>query len=298
MTFNDNVQIDTSKVSKRSGGARRGGMIAGGGIGVALLLALGSQLFGVNLNMFAPAINQALGSGTAISEEHEGTLESCTAGSDANRDVECRMAAASDSLDRYWSTQVGNYRAPAPVVLFSGQTQSGCGPASSATGPFYCPGDETIYVDVSFFDTLTRDYGASGGSLSQMYVLAHEWGHHISNQIGSLQSVGRESGPTSGSVRLELQADCFAGAWVQNASTVTDDAGVPFLKPVTQQEIADAMSAAAAVGDDRIMESAGMGVNPERFTHGTAEQRQRWFQIGFQQGPTACGTFDIPGSQL
>lgn len=300
VTFNDNVRIDTSKVSKRGGGARRGGMIAGGGIGVALLLALGSQLLGVNLNVFAPALNQALGSGTVISEPQPGTgsLEGCAAGADANRDVECRMAAASDSLDRYWATQVGNYRAPAPVVLFTGQTQSACGAASSATGPFYCPGDETIYVDVSFFDTLTRDYGASGGSLSQMYVLAHEWGHHISNQIGTLQSVGRESGPTSGSVRLELQADCFAGAWVQNASNVTDDQGVPFLKPVTQQEIADAMSAAAAVGDDRIMESAGVRVNPERFTHGTAEQRQRWFQIGYQQGPTACGTFDVPAAQL
>ncbi|WP_125100804.1 KPN_02809 family neutral zinc metallopeptidase [Leucobacter chromiireducens] len=298
MTFNDNVRIDTSKVTKRGGGARKGGMIAGGGIGIALLLALGSQLFGVNLNMFAPALNSALGSGTVISEPESGSLEGCAAGADANRDVECRMAAASDSLDRYWATQVGNYRAPGPVVLFSGQTQSPCGAASAATGPFYCPSDETIYIDVAFFNTLNRDYGASDGSLSQMYVLAHEWGHHISNLIGSLQSAGRESGAASGSVRLELQADCFAGAWVQNASTVTDDQGVPFLKPVTQQEIADAMSAAAAVGDDHIMESAGMGVNPERFTHGTSEQRQRWFQVGYQQGPTACGTFDVPASQL
>ncbi|MBL3698817.1 neutral zinc metallopeptidase [Leucobacter luti] len=297
MTFNDNVQIDTSKVSKRSG-ARRGGMIAGGGVGIALLLALGSQLFGVNLNMFAPAINQALGSGSAISETASGTVEGCESGADANRDVECRMTAASDSLDRYWATQVGNYRAPAPVVLFSGQTQSGCGAASAATGPFYCPADETIYIDVAFFDTLSQDYGASNGSLSQMYVLAHEWGHHISNLIGTLQSVGRESGAASSSVRLELQADCFAGAWVQNASTVTDDQGVPFLKPVTQQQIADAMSAAAAVGDDHIMESAGVTVNPEGFTHGTSEQRQRWFQIGYEQGPTACATFDVPAAQL
>ena len=298
MTFNDNVRIDTSKVSKR-GGAKRGGIIAGGGIGiVAILLAIGSQVLGVNLNGFAPAVNQALGAGSALSEPASGELEGCASGADANTDVECRMAAASDSLDRYWQSQVGNYRAPAPVVLFSGQTQSACGAASAATGPFYCPADEAIYIDVAFFDTLSQDYGASNGSLSQMYVLAHEWGHHISNLIGSLQSVGRESGPASGSVRLELQADCFAGAWVQSASTVTDDQGVPFLKPVTQQEIADAMSAAAAVGDDHIMESAGVGVNPERFTHGTSEQRQRWFQTGFTQGPTACGTFDVPASQL
>ena len=297
MTFNDNVRIDPSKVSKRSGGARRGGMIAGGGVGIALLLALGSQLLGINLMPFQPAAEQLLGGG-AVTEEHAGALSNCETGADANQDVECAMNGAADSLDRYWATQVGNYRAPGPVVLFSGQTQSPCGAASSATGPFYCPADETIYIDVAFFDTLSRDYGASDGSLAQMYVLAHEWGHHISNLIGSLQSVGRESGAASGSVRLELQADCFAGAWVQNASSVTDSAGVPFLKPVTAEQIADAMSAAAAVGDDHIMESAGVGVNPERFTHGTSEQRQRWFRTGYEQGPTACATFDVPASQL
>lgn len=131
-----------------------------------------------------------------------------------------------------------------------------------------------------------------------MYVLAHEWGHHISNLIGSLRGVGRDSGPASGSVRLELQAGCFAGAWVRNASTVTDDSGVPFLKPITQQQIADAMSAPAAVGDDHIMESAGVGVNPERCTYGTSEQRMRWFRTGYAQGPPACGTLDVPASEL
>ncbi|GAB2560951.1 KPN_02809 family neutral zinc metallopeptidase [Leucobacter ruminantium] len=296
MTFNDNVRIDTSKVSKRRGGAR-GGMIAGGGAGIALLLFLGSQLLGIDLTPYAPVVEQALGSGP-VSEEQAGSLEGCATGADANTDAECRMAATSDSLDRYWASQVGNYRGPSDVVLYDGQTQSACGTASGATGPFYCPADEAIYLDVAFFDTLSSDYGASDGSLAQMYVLAHEWGHHISNLIGSLQGVGRETGPASGSVRLELQADCFAGAWVRDASTVTDDSGVPFLKPVTKQEIADAMSAAAAVGDDHIMESAGVGVNPERFTHGTSEQRQRWFQTGYQQGPTACGTFDVPAAQL
>ncbi|MBL3685994.1 neutral zinc metallopeptidase [Leucobacter zeae] len=297
MTFNDNVRIDPGKVSKRGGRGRRGGMIAGGGIGIALLLALGSQLLGINLMPFQSTAEQMLGGG-AVSEEQAAELEGCATGADANRDVECAMNGAADSLDRYWAEQVGNYRGPAPLALYDGQTQSACGAASAATGPFYCPADETIYLDVAFFDTLSRDYGASDGSLAQMYVLAHEWGHHISNLIGSLQGVGRETGPASGSVRLELQADCFAGAWVQNASTVADDQGVPFLKPVTREQIADAMSAAAAVGDDRIMESAGVGVNPERFTHGSSEQRQRWFQTGYEQGPTACGTFDVAAADL
>lgn len=297
MTFNDNVRVDTSKVSKRSG-ARRGGAIAGGGIGIALLLMIGSQLLGVNLTPFQPVVEQLVGSGGSGEAGQEVALTGCETGADANENIECRMAAASDSLDRYWSTQVGNYRSPGTVQLFTGQTESACGPASSATGPFYCPPDETIYIDVAFFETLRSDYGASGGSLAQMYVLAHEWGHHISNLIGSLQNVGRETGPSSGSVRLELQADCFAGAWVQSAQTVTDDSGVAFLKPVTKEQIADAMNAAGTVGDDHIMESAGVGVDPERFTHGTSEQRQRWFMTGYEKGPTACGTFDVAASAL
>ncbi|QZY51383.1 KPN_02809 family neutral zinc metallopeptidase [Leucobacter tenebrionis] len=296
MTFNDNARIDTGKVSKRSG-ARRGGIIAGGGGIVALLLVFGSQMLGVNLMPFAPVVDQLI-SGSSLSGERTEALPGCETGADANDDAECRMAATADSLDRYWEGQVDGYRSPADVVLYDGQTQSGCGTASSATGPFYCPSDQAIYLDVAFFDMLSGDYGASDGSLAQMYVLAHEWGHHISNLIGTLQQAGRETGPASGSVRLELQADCFAGAWVKDASTVTDDAGVPFLQPVTQQQIADAMSAAAAVGDDHIMESAGVEVNPERFTHGTSEQRQRWFQAGYRSGPAACGTFDVPASEL
>lgn len=297
MTFNDNVRIDTSRVQKRSGGARRGGLAVGGGsVGLLVVLFIGSQLLGIDLTGFAPALSGVSGGGS--SSEEVVALDNCQTGADANDNAECRMAATSDSLNRYWASQVGNYRAPAPVVLFDGSTQSQCGTASAATGPFYCPPEERIYVDVAFFDTLRSDYGATGGSLSEMYVLAHEWGHHVSNLIGSLDQAGRESGAASGSVRLELQADCFAGAWVGAAQTVTDDSGVPFLKPVTQSQINDALSAAAAVGDDHIMETSGMQVDPDRFTHGSSEQRQRWFMVGFEQGPTSCGTFDVSASQL
>lgn len=294
MTFNDDARIDTSKASKRRG-ARRGGIIAGGGIGVVLLLALGSQLLGIDLTPFAPAVEQALGGG---SQSEEVAVTGCETGKDANENAECRMVATADVLDRYWETEVDGYRSPADVVLYESQTQSACGTASAAVGPFYCPGDEAIYLDVAFFDSLRSDYGASGGPLAEMYVLAHEWGHHISNLIGTLQSAGRETGAASGSVRLELQADCFAGAWVKDASTVKDDNGRIYLTPVTQDEVADALSAAAAVGDDRIMSSAGQSVNPDRFTHGTSEQRQRWFQTGYGQGPGSCTTFDVPASQL
>ena len=270
-------------------------MMAGGGIGLVIILAIGSQLLGVDLTPLASMVG---GSSQGSTQFEEVVMSDCQTGADANEDAECRMAAAADSLDRYWETQVGNYRAPAPVVLFEGQTSSQCGTASAATGPFYCPPEEQIYVDVAFFDTLRSEYGAADGALAEMYVLAHEWGHHISNLIGSLDKADRSSGADSGSVRLELQADCFAGAWVQAAQAVTDDSGVPFLAPVTDREIADALSAAAAVGDDHIMESAGMGVDPDRFTHGTSEQRQRWFMTGYEQGPTSCATFDVSASQL
>lgn len=300
MTFNDNVRVDTSKVQRRSGGGGggRGGLkIAGGGlVGVIVLFVVG-QLLGVNL-----LGSGGLGSLGAVSDQSTQSvttdnLDQCKTGEAANTDDVCRMTAASDSIDRYWTTQVGNYRSPG-VVLYDGSTQSGCGPATADVGPFYCPADESIYVDTAFFQTLRTDFGASGGSLAQMYVLAHEWGHHISNLIGSMNLAGRESGPTSGSVRLELQADCFAGAWTRSASTVSDDSGVPFLKPVTTEQIADALNAAAAVGDDSIQQRSTGRINPEGFTHGTSEQRQRWFQTGYDQGPTACATFDVDGSQL
>lgn len=295
MTFNDNAQIDTSGVQRRRGGA--GGKVAvGGGIGIVgmiVLFAL-SNILGVNLTPLANSITtDPVGTG----QEQATGMDQCASGADANRDDDCRLAGASNSLDRYWAEQVGGYRSPG-FVIYDGVTSSPCGTASNATGPFYCPSDETVYIDPTFFATLRTDFGASAGSLAQMYVLAHEWGHHISKLIGSLQSAGNASGASSGSVRLELQADCFAGAWVKDASTIPDKNGVLLMKPVTKAQIADALDAAAAVGDDNIMQRSGRGVNPDAFTHGTSEQRQRWFMTGYEKGPNSCGTFDVAANQL
>lgn len=296
MTFNDNARIDTSKVRRRSGGKAAGG-VAIGGLGVIALFLI-SQFVGVDLTGLAGAFGQGGQGQQAQGEVVEQDLEHCKTGADANAYVECRMAGASDSIDRYWQTQVSNYRAPG-VELFSQFTNTACGSATSATGPFYCPADETIYVDTDFFDTLRADFDASGGPLAQMYVLAHEWGHHISNLTGQMQQAERSgTGPDSGSVRLELQADCFAGAWTQAAAHTPDASGTPFLRPVSKAEIADALDAAAAVGDDRIQAKATGRVSPEGWTHGSAEQRQRWFSTGYQQGPSVCATFDVPASQL
>jgi predicted metalloprotease len=185
------------------------------------------------------------------------------------------------------------------VVLFDEQAGTGCGSATSATGPFYCPADQTIYIDPGFYEELRTTYGATGGPLAEMYVIAHEWGHHIQNLSGTMDTLDQQtSGPASDGVRLELQADCFAGAWAGEASTVADDSGTPFLEPLTTDQVAQALSAAAAVGDDRIQEAATGQVNPESWTHGASEQRQRWFTSGFESGPAACDTFAVDAAGL
>jgi len=280
MTFNDNAKIDSGKTRRRG---RTGGIVAGGGGVAVIALFLLSQFLGVDLTGLA-------GGGTAENGSDE-AIAGCETGADANADLNCRLAGAGDSIDTYWATQLADYRVP-PVILFDGQTNTGCGAATSAVGPFYCPPDETIYIDTTFFAELRDRFGANGGPLAEMYVLAHESGHHIQNITGTMDGLDRaDTGPESDSVRLEVQADCYAGAWVGEASTVPDETGTPLLKPITQQQVADALSAAAAVGDDRIQQSSTGQVNPEAWTHGSSEQRQKWFTAGYEGGPAACDTF-------
>ncbi|WP_419818313.1 KPN_02809 family neutral zinc metallopeptidase [Glaciibacter flavus] len=292
MSFNDNAKLEGGKVSKRG---RNVGIGAGvGGLGVIAVVLIG-QFLGVDLSGLVG------GGGSSSSSDEQ--IQGCETGKDANTNVECRMEGAAESLDAYWagdgSAALGvSYHSPA-FSLFTDSTQTGCGNATSAVGPFYCPPDERIYLDTAFYDELRDRFGSSGGPLAQMYVVAHEWGHHIQNLAGTLsKSQDGDTGPTSASVRTELQADCFAGAWVANASTAKDASGVPLLQPVTKDQIADALSAAAAVGDDRIQQSAGQGVNPESWTHGSSASRQKWFEAGFNGGPTACDTFSASGSAL
>ena len=292
MTFNENARIDTSKVQRRRGG--RTAAIGGGSLIGVIVLYFASQLLGVDLT----PLQSAFSGGSNSSSEQTVALDECQTGADANENDVCRMAAATDSLDVFWADQFeSGYRAP-EVILYTDYTESGCGTASAAIGPFYCPADESIYLDTAFFATLRTDFGASAGPLAQMYVLAHEWGHHISNLTGQLAQVGRDSGPASGSVRLELQADCYAGAWVRDASSVRDAAGNTFMMPVTQQELADAMNAASVIGDDYLQQRAGQQINPDGFTHGSSEQRGRWLMTGYESGATACDTFSVPAGSL
>ncbi|MDP8924076.1 MAG: neutral zinc metallopeptidase [Chloroflexota bacterium] len=298
MRFNPNARLDPSQVEDRRGrgfGGGRGLAVGGGGISiVALLLAL---LFGVNPFEMAsgaspqpysyeqPGVGQqgGLAAGNSLTE-------ACQTGADANQREDCRIVGFVNSIQSYWDDEFARRNAeyePARTQLFSGGTQTACGSASSAVGPFYCPLDQEVYIDLSFFDDLQRRFGARGGPFAQAYVLAHEYGHHIQNQIGTLERGQRDrEGPQSGAVRVELQADCFAGVWANNA------VATGYIERLTDEDIAVALDAAAAVGDDRIQRQAQGRVNPETWSHGSAEQRQRWFTTGYRGGDmNACDTF-------
>jgi predicted metalloprotease len=212
--------------------------------------------------------------------------------------VDCRIIATAESLDAVWADllpqETGQRYTKPGLTIFRQATSTGCGTASSEVGPFYCPVDQTAYFDSSFFQVLSDRFGSSSGPLAQEYVVAHEFGHHIQNELGLLgRSQQDPQGPESGSVRTELMADCLAGVWAAHAASTPDpQTGEPFLKPLTKQDISDALSAAAAVGDDRIQKSAQGRVNPEAWTHGSSEQRQKWFVTGYQSGSLgSCDTF-------
>lgn len=270
-------------------------MVAGG-VGVAGLGGLAILL----LNLFTGGDFSSLlggGAGPQAGGAPESEIAQCESGADANESDDCRLAAASLAIDQFWAGEVQGYRQPT-LVIVDGQTSTACGTASNATGPFYCPPEETVYIDPTFFDVLRRQFGAESGALAQLYVLAHEYGHHVQQIVGIFDRYPNNgSGPESNGVRIELQADCFAGAWVADMEEQTDENGVPFLKAPTEQQLRDALNAAAVVGDDHIQAQSG-AVNPESWTHGSSEQRQRWFATGYQYGLQRCDTFAVSGRDL
>ncbi|MGQ7311221.1 KPN_02809 family neutral zinc metallopeptidase [Microbacterium arabinogalactanolyticum] len=292
MTFNPDADISGNTTRRRG---RNTAIAAGGGVGVLGIVALVVALLGGP--DLTGLVGGVPGGGDQPAATGENTLSECDTGQDANTNDACRMAGAQVLLDDYWSKHVDGYVKPS-LTIVDGQTQTQCGTASNAVGPFYCPPEQGVYLDPTFFKLMRQQFGASAGELAQLYIVGHEWGHHIQNITGVMQKYpDNGTGPTSNGVRTELQADCYAGAWLKDAAQTKDSKGVAILQPPTDAQLKDAVNAAYTVGDDHIQEQSGF-VNPESFTHGTSEQREYWFANGYKNGLGVCDTFQVAGDKL
>ncbi len=324
MRFDDDAKLDTTQVDDERGRSRGGGgglgglgrgmgsgggfpmgKAGGGGLGliaiiviVALQMCSGGGNGGID-GAFPSQTQSDIDAGTPSPAGSSGgntnLANDCKTGADANARQDCRNVAVVNSVQAYWAdefTRSNLEYKKAITNFFTGQTQTGCGNATSDVGPFYCPVDSQVYVDLSFFEELQTRLGAKGGPVAEAYVIAHEYGHHVQNLLGTSEQVqksGDRQGPKSSAVRLELQADCYAGAWAYNATRGPD----PLIVELTDEDIRIGLDAASAVGDDRIQRKMQGRVTPESWTHGSSEQRQRWFLKGFQSGePTQCDTFN------
>jgi uncharacterized protein len=290
MSFNRRSRLDPSQVEDRRGRRGAGPVVIAGGGGLGLIITIVFLLLGGNF------------SGSSIPEtgqdpyatEYAGGIgdvqTECQSGADAMNREDCRIVGYVNSIQSFWSDEFarrGGQYIEADTVLFTGYTDAACGTASSAMGPFYCPLDQKVYLDLDFFNELQTRFGAQGGSFAEAYVLAHEYGHHVQDLVGALADSSNATGPESESVQTELQADCLAGVWAYHAVETG------YLTQVTDQDIAQALDAAAAVGDDRIQRETQGYVSPESWTHGSSEQRQAALADGLQSGDMA--TCDSPG---
>lgn len=284
MKFRPGARLDPSQVQdvRGRGGLPGGGLAVGGGglglVGVLIYLAI-ALLGGGNTGGL---------DGVTVAQQPPGQVlgSECATGADANAKEDCRILGDINSIQAYWGKQVQGYTI-SKTVFFTGSTSTGCGQASTDVGPFYCPADKKVYIDLGFFDELKSRFGGSNGPLAQAYVLAHEYGHHVQDLLGYLDRIGNDrQGRTSASVRSELQADCYAGVWMNHAQQTG------YITGITQRDLNDALSAAASVGDDRIQADTQGQVNPETWTHGSAAERQHWLTTGFTTGDAKqCDTW-------
>lgn len=309
MAFKEDSRLNTDRVrsSGSSGGPGGTGLKIGGGLGSIILVIAVGMIFGQDgINV----LNQVTGGSDFSYQKVEGNAEEdfahCKTGADANTYTDCNMVATANSLDYFWQTTLTDqagiaYTAP-QLDLFKGQSvNTGCGSASQAVGPFYCPADQVAYVKTSFFDTMKTQLGAIGGQSAEQYVLAHEYGHHIQNLLGDLKySQNDPQGADSGAVRVELQADCYAGVWAKGAQQ--DSSSAVQIKPFSSDELERIINATEVIGDDHIQMTSQGHTDSSTYTHGTSAQRTAWFMAGYNSGDmTRCNTFkasdiNTPGS--
>jgi uncharacterized protein len=290
--FRRDAKLDPGQVTDVRGRRVGGGGLAlgAGGLGVlGVIVFLVLSLLtggGGGLGQLSTLEDQTVGQGDTPGE----VSTECLTGEDANERQDCRIVATVNSVQKFWdgvfqrSNRQYQY---VDTVFFTDQVNTGCGLASSQVGPFYCPRDKLVYIDLGFFDELQSRFGAGGAPFAQSYVIAHEYGHHVQDQLGILDQIGNDTrGSESRAVRSELQADCFAGVWAANAVQTG------LFEELTQADINEALDAANAIGDDRIQEKTQGQSYPETWTHGSSEQRRRWFSRGYEQGrPAVCDTF-------
>ncbi|HWU22982.1 MAG TPA: neutral zinc metallopeptidase [Nocardioides sp.] len=321
--FNPKARLDTSRMTEAGGGGGGGGrMGGGGGLGGS---GIGLPHIGGGLGVVVAIVwilIQVLGNGggggvvnTSLSS-HGTTVKAaggysadyaqCKTGADANSSIPCALVAVENSLYDYWSQQPSlaqrlsaagtRFKPENALVTFEGSVSTGgCGTATTDVGPFYCSGDGNIYLDEDFYTTVGQQLGIDPTGFVRAYVIAHEYGHHIQDLLGTINQVRTQKGPDSDSVRLELQADCYAGMWSNAASSTKDSAGVNIFDEISQQDISEAIKAAGEVGDDYIQKRVGNGVDQSQFTHGSSAQREAWFQAGYRDSSGdlgACDTFD------
>ena len=289
MKWEGNRESDNVE-DRRGGGGGGGGFGLGGksiGIGTIVVALIGSAVFGINPLTMLDMLSGGGGSGGPVSTQ-QAPMQSSPATDKQTRMVRTVLADTEDVWTKLFAERGGTYAKP-KLVVYSGATGTACGTGQAASGPFYCPADQDVYIDLSFYSLMQEQFGVSG-EFAQAYVIAHEIGHHVQKQLGISDKVhaardsSSEREANAMSVRLELQADCFAGVWAFHGNQAR---GI-----LEGGDVEAALKAAAAIGDDALQKKSQGRVIPDSFTHGTSEQRARWFSKGLKSGQVDdCNTF-------